>query len=128
MSKYNAICDKLVPVDLESGGFAPKPKWLNGIARAAIKKKVEAWNLHRRRTNRSYQNYVTMRNRSVDAIRQAKYSFEKSIAREVKNGDKNSFYSYARSQSSIKKGVSRVLKEDGTVTQNNKETADVMDR
>lgn len=44
----------------------------------------------------------------------------------MKRGDKAVFYTYARSQTSIKEEVSKVVKEDGEVTTSKKETADVM--
>ena len=108
LNKYNFIVEELVPVGLESGGDFPKPKWLTKVAKQSIKIKHEAWDQHRKsRKNRSYQNYVTARNKSVDAIRKAKYSYEKSVAREVKRGDKAVFYAYARSQTSIKEEFQR---------------------
>ena len=126
-TKNKFICDKLVPEGLESGGNVTKPKWFNGEVRVAINRKVEAWKEHRKkRNNRSFQNYVFLRNKATDVLRKAKFNFEKNIAREVKKGDKASFYAYARSQTSIKEGVSMVQKRDGSLTTSKKETADEM--
>ena len=59
-------------------------------------------------------------------MRLAKYKYEQTIAEEIGNGNVKAFYSYARSLTSIKESVSCVIRPDGSLTNNRKDTANIM--
>ena len=46
------------------------------------------------------------------------------LASEIEKGDCQGFYAYLRSQTTIKEGVSRVCKPDGSLTESLKDTSD----
>ena len=113
LSKHDEAVDKHVPVETSSGGGLRKSKWMNKKALQAINKKAEAWKFHRKkRTNKSYEDYCLVLNNAVDAVREAKLRYEKSVAAEVKSGDTAVFYSYARSRTTVKEEVTRMLLSD----------------
>ena len=82
---YNQTVDRLVPVGHSQGKFSPKCKWMTRYALISIERKVKAWKQHqRRKSSRSWDFYCNARNHSVEAVRNAKWNFEKSLADEVK--------------------------------------------
>ena len=52
--------------------------------------------------------------------------YEKSVAAEVKSGDTAVFYAYARSRTTVKDEVTRMILPDGSLTQSSKSTADII--
>ena len=124
---YNQTVDRLVPVGHSQGKFSPKCKWMTRYALISIERKVKAWKQHqRRKSSRSWDFYCNARNHSVEAVRNAKWNFEKSLADEVKNGNVSAFYAYARSRTTIKETVARVTQPDGSLTVTKKNTADTI--
>ena len=123
---YNEVTDLLIPTEMPSKG-SPKNKWMTRYAQYAVEKKAEAWEFYRKRRSKArYDRYKRACNNAVYQVRQAKMNFEKSLANEIKRGDTAAFYSYLRSKTKIKEGVSNVLKPDGTLTSTNSETANVI--
>lgn len=91
-------------------------------------RKDSLWKKYKRRgTVNRYQKFCQARNRCTEAIRKAKIVFEKRLSEEVKENPK-AFYAYCRSKTSIKEKVCKVDKGDGSSTENDKGTADVLNR
>ena len=129
MQSFNSAVEQFVPEGSESGRGPFKQIWMNRTALYAINKKVEAWSYYRKnRTNFRYQKYCTARNASVDAVRDARRTYEKGIAESVGKGEVAQFHAYLRSQTKIKENFTRVYKQDGSLTQTNKETADEINK
>ena len=119
--------DLFIPYKATISDRTPRNKWMTRDVLRTIENKENKWRVYRRNRNPStLRIYNDARNASVDAVRKAKFNFEKSIAIEVGNGNPKAFYAYARSQTTIKETVSRVTGADGMLTMNKKETADVM--
>ena len=78
------------------------------------------------KTEERYQVFRDARNISTRIHREAKEAFEMRLAGEIEQGDYRGFYAYMRSQTTIKESVNRVMKPDGTLTLNLKETADII--
>ena len=66
-----------------------------------------------------------LRNEATKGVRSAKRLFEKRLAEEIKDNPK-SFWSYVRSKTKVKTGISDLDKEDGTRTKNDEEKANVL--
>ena len=95
----------------------------------ALKEKLDKWNKYRSdKTPENYATYARCRNVSVNMVRNAKLNFEMSLANDIEKGDYQGFYAYLRSQTTIKEGVSRVIKPDGTLSKNLKETGDTINQ
>ena len=126
-SVYDHASEEFIPMSTDSSGGTPKNKWMTKKALDLINIKEKKWAIYRgNKTDHNRLNYTNARNQSVDAVREAKYNFEKSLAKEVGNGNTRAFYAYARSQTTIKEEVSRVKGPDGNMSGTSKETADVI--
>ena len=116
-----------IPYGSSKSDGAPRNKWMTREVLRLIEIKENKWRAYRyNKTPTNQRIYNDARNASVDAVRNAKFRFEKSLAFEIGNGNPRAFYAYARSQTTIKESVSRVTGTDGSLTTNKKETADVM--
>ena len=105
-----------------------KPLWMCGKVLKKVKKKYHAWKRYTAtKQYEDYQIYVKLRNAATYGVRSAKREFEKKLADEIKVNPK-SFWSYVRSKTKVKKGISDLDKEDGTRTQNDEEKADVLNK
>ena len=118
------VVDKKTP-----SGNTVSHKWMNRQTRMALDAKADKWNRYRsNKTPENYDVYVRFRNDAVSMVRSAKKNFEMKLADEIEKGDCQGFYSYLRSQTTIKEGVSRVMKPDGTLTESLKETGDTINQ
>ena len=121
---YKELVDKYVPkTQFSSNKNKFNPKWLTKHAKNKIDQKERAWERYRKRKTRvRYEYYKTVRNLATDAVRNAKASFEKDIAKNIKK-NKRAFYAYVRSKTTIKEGVSKVKGTDGTLSTTNQESS-----
>ena len=76
-------------------------------------------------TIQNYNEYVRLRNDVKMAVKHAKKANEERIARDAKRNPK-AFYQYVASKSKTKTGVCNLTKEDGTLTLNDSEKAEVL--
>ena len=85
-----------------------------------IDQKESALERYRKRKTRvRYEFYKAKRNIATDAVRFAKASFEKDIAKNIKK-NKRAFYAYVRSKTTIKESVTKIKMPDGTFSTTNK--------
>ena len=92
----------------------------------SVKKKYKAFQKYKKtKRYKDYQEYTKQRDKTKKLIRQAQANYEKRLMKEFKNKPK-AFYSYVRSKQNVKVGVSQLEKEDGSLTQNDCEAANVL--
>ena len=104
-------------------------KWMTSQTKKALDAKSDKWNSYRsNKTPENYDIYVRYRNDAVSIVRNAKKDFEMKLASEIEKGDCQGFYAYLRSQTTIKEGVSRVCKPDGSLTESLKDTSDTFNK
>ena len=102
---------------------------MNESARIAINQKSEAWKKYRKhQSDNNYLRYILCRNKTTEAVREAKKNFEIMLAEEVGQGQLSGFYAYARSKTTIKETINRVEGPDGLLTNNIKDTTDAMNK
>ena len=90
--------------------------------------KEKAWRRLRARKNAlRNENYRQERNKTTDMIRKAKKIFEKLLIKDIGKNTKK-FWSYVRNKTKIKETILRVIKEDGTLTEDDSATATQMNK
>ena len=103
-----------------------KPPWLRAGVKRSVKKKCKAFQKYKKtKRYKDYQEHTKQRDKIKKLIRQAQANYEKRLMKEFKNKPK-AFYSYVRSKQNVKVGVSQLEKEDGSLTQNDCEAANVL--
>ncbi|XP_076068436.1 uncharacterized protein LOC143040877 [Oratosquilla oratoria] len=108
--------------------FSRKPKWMTVSLKRKIEAKEKAWERYiKRKTTHRYQHYCRTRNICTTAVREAKFLFEKDLARETKTNPK-AFYAYARSKTTIKEEVTQLEKDDASLTATNQEAGELLNR
>ena len=123
---YNQGLEKHVPKIKVNPNTKQKTKWIDHQSVLWINKKKMAWSRYRRRkTTQRYEMYCRMRNIATNKIRQAKKNFEKQLAKEAKKNPKG-VYSYMRSKTKIKEEIIRLRRDDGSLTENDKENCDLL--
>ena len=116
-----------IPVTLPRNGISHNQKWMNQDTVRARHLKIIKWARYRRnKTPDNYRIFTSYRNQSVDINREAKKAYEMNLADDIEQGNIKAFYSYMRSQTTIKEFVNRVRKPNGELTINLKETAETM--
>ena len=92
----------------------------------AIKNKHTKWQKYKHcKSNDNYHKYKQARNLVTHELRRAKYQKEKNIAENIKT-DSKQFWSYVRSKSKTKTTITQLQREDDTETQNDEETAQLL--
>ena len=123
---YNDIVEKTVPF-YQGNGRRPRKKWMTSGVLSLIQRKEVLWKAYRKnkKSKRNQRRYNKIRNKVTAAIRRAKYAFEHQLAREVRDNPR-AFFSYARSQTSLKEELKAVKKADGQLTSTLTETCEIM--
>ena len=110
----------------QSSNFKDKDKWLDRDCISIINRKRITWNRYRRRkTTLRYENYCRIRNEATTALREAKRKYEKEISKEAKKNPQ-AVYGYMRSKMKIKEEVTRLKKDNGSLTVNDEENCKVL--
>ena len=124
---YVKTTDENIPKTKSNNNQTNHKKWTNHNTTLARVKKEETYSKYMKyKTEGRYQVFREARNISTRIHREAKEAFEMRLAGEIEQGDYRGFYAYMRSQTTIKESVNRVMKPDGTLTLNLKETADII--
>ena len=88
--------------------------------------KRKAWIKYKKSPRPSdYLTYTQRRNDCTAAVRKAKYDFERNLVNGIKVNPKR-FWRYVASQTKVKHHVSGVLKPDGSLTVDDKDTANTL--
>ena len=92
-----------------------------------IKRKYELY----KRYNRSWMDrdykayYINQRNETNAKIEQAQKTYEETLTNNFKK-EPRKFYAYLRSKQKVKVTVNQLGKDDGVLTNNDQDTADVL--
>ena len=128
-TKFSSQCDVVIDKCIPKYPICNKvrrPKWMTAEVRKQLSNKERAWNrLRARKTARRKENYKQERNKTTDMVRKAKRNFEKSLIKDIGKNTKK-FWSYVRNKTKIKETILRVAKEGGILTENDTETAQVV--
>ena len=126
---FNEVSEQYIPNRLFRGANSQNQKWMTSQTARLNNEKAAKWIEYRNdKSPEKYREYTRVRNDSVKMNRLAKMEFEMKIADDVEKGDFQAFYAYMRSQTSIKEGVNKVVKSDGSLSRNSKETADTFNQ
>ena len=93
-----------------------------------IELKDKHWKTYRKRkTVSNYRRYCLARNQSTAEVRRARFNYETFLANEIKTNPRL-FYSYTRSQTSIKEKITSVKDENGELISQPSRVAEVLNR
>lgn len=126
-SHIRTAVDECIPTrKVSSSHPGGKPIWMDEASLRKTRRKHSSWirflNTH---DGQIYQSYARTRNAAAHAIRKARRRFEKSIADECKKNNKV-VWKYVNSRRKTKPGISQLLKEDGSFSKNDTDTAEVL--
>ena len=123
---YNKGVELCVPLHRPRSNNQTHPKWMNRQVRSKIEKKKEAWQSYReRKTPLRRRLYTVARNDATSSVRKAKYEHEKRVAKDVLDNSKH-FWRYTRNKTRVNEVVTKVRNNEGVLTKNDTETAEVM--
>ena len=122
--KYEECVDKYVPYQTVKA--SRKQPWFRKKVKEAVRKKQLLFKKSKR-TNQYVDKlaYVRQRNETGEIIRNAKRNYEAQIMRSVKTEPKK-FYSYVKSKQKVNVRVSNLKKEDGSMTEDDKDNCEVL--
>lgn len=124
---YNRTVKACVPT-FKCRRSSPKPKWMNRELQQLIHRKQQAWKKYRERKCAARRNeYNAIRNSVTRAVRATKYNYEKRVATDTLENPKH-FWAYVRSKTSVKENITHLRNDSGTLTDNDNETANVMNK
>ena len=117
---------KHIPISKGRASFR-KP-WMNKCTAEAIDKKRRAWVRYQNcRSEVNHDEYKNCRDSATQTVREAKYSYEKSLADNIKTDNKY-FWRYVRSKTKTKDGISDLIMEDGSLSKSDEEKANVLNQ
>jgi len=117
---------KHIPISKGRASFR-KP-WMNKCTAEAIDKKRRAWVRYQNcRSEVNHDEYKNCRDSATQTVREAKYSYEKSLADNIKT-DNKSFWRYVKSKTKTKDGISDLIMEDGSLSKSDEEKANVLNQ
>ena len=127
MAHYKQIIQSSVPYYTKTKGTT-KPKWMTTRLQTLIRQKDEAWQKYRTRRNAALrEQYTRKRNIVTREVRAAKWNYEKRVALDSVENVKH-FWAYVRSKTGGREKLTTLKDEAGKFTENDRETAQVMNR
>ncbi|KAI8504383.1 hypothetical protein Bbelb_175010 [Branchiostoma belcheri] len=103
-----------------------KPPWMNNATYRKTRKKFHTWIRYlNTKSKEDWKKYKTARNAATHAARQARRTFERRIAREVKSNNK-SFWRYVNSRRKTRVNVGDLKDEEGKLTTEDGKKAEVL--
>jgi len=103
-----------------------KSPWLSRDSKAALRQRKKAWLEYvKNKSSERLSVYKSLRNRVVRSIRKDKSEYQKQLVRRMKSCPRM-FYKYVRSKQRNTVTVKSLKKADGNISQNDKESADVL--
>jgi endonuclease/exonuclease/phosphatase family metal-dependent hydrolase len=124
--KYDTAVETCIPKYTVKPNKWRRPLWMNGDAIKRTKKKYWSWKRYMN-TGREedYNRYCRKRNTAQIFNNQLRKNFEKMIAREAKTKPK-AFWRYVKSKTRTRESLSPLEKQDGQLTQNDEEKAELL--
>ena len=126
-SQCQTVIKKCVP-KFKQNTKAKRPKWMTSVIWSQLSSKERAWKrLRARKTTKRQENYRHERNKATEMVRKAKKEFEKALIKDIKKNPKK-FWSFVRNKTKIKESILRVKRDDGTLTEEDCDTASIMNK
>ncbi len=117
-----------IPMKKSTPADHRRPLWLNRGTVRTIRRKHKAWTrLQEARTAENNKRYARARNQARWATRKSIKAFEKSVAQNIKTNPKL-FWKYVHSKTKTRQPISDLQKEDGSLTVNDHEKAEVLNQ
>ena len=96
--------------------------------RRASKDKSKAWNRYYfTKDNDRLKDFKKIRNRTTNLIRDAKVTFERNIATNVRE-DPKSFWKFVRSKTKVRSTIGELKSQDGTMAITDEQKADTLNK
>lgn len=125
-SKLRESMDLFIPVKQSNKNFKGTKTRIPGSMLEKVRAKRRAFRMFcKYRTQENYNEYAKLRNQVKWESRKLTKSKEVEIAKEAKLNPKK-FFHYVSSKTKPREGVSTLLKDDGTLAQQDKDKADVL--
>ena len=106
----------------------PKPPWMTAETRRASKDKSKAWNRYYfTKDNDRLKDFKKICNRTTNLIRDAKVTFERNIATNVRE-DPKSFWKFVRSKTKVRPTIGELKSQDGTMAITDEQKADTLNK
>ena len=103
-----------------------KPVWMSKSLLKKIKKKYHSYKRYlETKDGLDYQRYIISRNICTRSVRRAKREHERKVAKNSKSNNKM-FWKYVRSKTKATSGVSALKKENGEMTKEDNEKAEIL--
>ena len=126
MGHINNNIDKYVPKTKGKSPHNRNVPWWNSELKREIKKKQRTWKTYTQaRTHESYMIYKAQRNRTTQKLREARRNYENMLANGAKR-EPRKLSKYIRGQLKVRAKVGSLAREDGTLTESDKEAADIL--
>jgi len=123
-----ATCLTNIPCRSAAKQKSKKSNWMTKATIKLIRKREEAWRKYKSVcSTQNYSVYKSIRNKVTTAIRNDKEKFQLRLVRSFKANPKR-FYGYVRSKQTVKTSISSLLKDDGTTTKSDSESAELLCR
>lgn len=124
----NYLIEKFVPESKAPTRMANHNPYVNSNVLSSIKEKRKKWLKFKYcHTASNHRNYKMSRNHVVSELRLAKYQYEKGLAAKIKH-DSKLFWKYVRSKTKTLTKVSKLETTDGSLTEKDEETANVLNQ
>ena len=105
-----------------------KPPWMTAETRRASKDKSKACNRYYfTKDNARLKDFKRIRNRTTNLIRDAKVTFERNIATNVRE-DPKSFWKFVRSKTKVRPTIGLLKSQDGTMAITDEQKADTLNK
>ena len=128
-TNFSNLCGKVIHECVPSYSLKhsiKRPRWMTTEVWKQLNKKERAWNrLRARKTGLRKENYRLERNKTTELVSKAKRNYERSLLNDIKDSKKK-FWAYIRSKTKIKETILRVADADGLLTENDMDTAEVV--
>ena len=120
-----ALCSSHIPCRNVNNRKRQKT-WMTKATKKLLKNREEAWKKYRNVCSTlNYEYYKSVRNKVSTAIRGDKASFQLQLVKSFRGNPKR-FYGYVRRMQTVKTKVGTLQKLDGSMTETDKETAEVL--
>ena len=118
--------EKFIPTKTLPNNIKDKPPWMSITVKKSVKRKHKLFKRFLQSdSSKDYKEYINQRNITCKLIKQAKKCHEKNIASHAKTNPKQ-FWKYVNSKRKCREKVAALQKEDGSLTTNNKEKANLL--
>ncbi|MES9905329.1 MAG: reverse transcriptase domain-containing protein [Sedimenticola sp.] len=122
----NSIVEENIPVCKTKPDNRPTTPWMNRPAIESLRHKRTAWQRYTHcKTDENFEKYIAARNKATAITREAKYTYERNIADNVKENSKG-FWKYVRTKAKTKVTIDELEDETGSLTSDSAEKAKIL--